>query len=106
MHNFHGTFIRECVVTHVIDGKTLRVLLNPDTGQQRSATGNGWENSLVVGSEPAPRSVHADELDVRRDEPSTWEKVDVRLIYVDTEVRFRRMTRVRVTRWTVDETRR
>jgi len=88
MHNFHGTFIRDCVVTHVIDGKTLRVLLNPDSGQQRSASGNGWENSLVVGSAPASRALNPDELDAQQNELSTWEKVDVRLVYVDTEVRF------------------
>lgn len=85
MHTLHGTFIRECIVTHVIDGKTLRVLLNPDTGQQRSASGNGWESSLVVGSEPVPRALNADQLEATQDDPSTWERVDVRLIYVDTE---------------------
>ena len=62
MHSFHGTFIRNCIVTHVIDGKTIRVLLNPDGGQQRSSTGDGWEDSLVVGSEPTSR-IPSDELD-------------------------------------------
>ena len=84
MHSFHGTFIRNCIVTHVIDGKTIRVLLNPDGGQQRSSTGDGWEDSLVVGSEPTSR-VPSDELDASSVDPTTWEKVDVRLIYVDTE---------------------
>ena len=84
MHSFHGTFIRNCIVTHVIDGKTIRVLLNPDGGQQRSSTGDGWEDSLVVGSEPTSR-IPSDELDASSVDPTTWEKVDVRLIYVDTE---------------------
>ena len=84
MHSFHGTFIRNCIVTHVIDGKTICVLLNPDGGQQRSSTGDGWEDSLVVGSEPTSR-IPSDELDASSVDPTTWEKVDVRLIYVDTE---------------------
>jgi len=84
MHTFHGSFIRQCVVTHVIDGKTIRVLLNPDGGQQRTASGDGWADSLVLGSTPGQRQP-SEEFDASPLAPMTWEKVDVRLIYVDTE---------------------
>jgi endonuclease YncB( thermonuclease family) len=84
MHTFHGSFIRQCVVTHVIDGKTIRVLLNPDGGQQRTASGDGWADSLVLGSTPGQRQP-SEEFDASPLDPMTWEKVDVRLIYVDTE---------------------
>ena len=84
MHTFHGSFIRKCIVTHVIDGKTIRVLLNPEGGQQRTQSGEGWMDSLVVGSAPGS-SLPPEELDASSLDPKTWEKVDVRLIYVDTE---------------------
>lgn len=84
MHTFHGSFIRKCIVTHVIDGKTIRVLLNPDGGQQRTASGDGWADSLVLGSTPGQRQP-SEEFDASPLDPMTWEKVDVRLIYVDTE---------------------
>ena len=84
MHTFHGSFIRKCIVTHVIDGKTIRALLNPEGGQQRTQSGEGWMDSLVVGSAPGS-SLPPEELDASSLDPKTWEKVDVRLIYVDTE---------------------
>ena len=84
MHTFHGSFIRKCIVTHVIDGKTIRVLLNPEGGQQRTQSGlrlDGLSRRGFSYREPLP----SEELDASPLDPKTWEKVDVRLIYVDTE---------------------
>lgn len=84
MHTLHGTIIKGCVVTHVIDGKTLRVRLNPDGGLQRTASGDGWKSSLVVPSAPGVKTP-PEETDADVNDPETWECCDVRLIHVDCE---------------------
>jgi len=52
MHTFHGPHIRGCLVTKVVDGRTLKVKLNPSGGQVRSATPRSYASRLAGNSFP------------------------------------------------------
>jgi len=82
MHTFHGPFIRQCLVTKVCDGKTLKVKLNPSGGQVRSRTREGWEDATVTKKFPVPLTV---ERELEAESTADWEEVTLRLAFVDTE---------------------
>ena len=82
MHTFHGPHIRGCLVTKIVDGRTLKVKLNPSGGQVRSATRDGWDDATVSEKFPVPMPVEQ-ELDA--DSTAEWEEVTVRLVFVDAE---------------------
>lgn len=70
---YRGAIVRDCLVKNVVDGKTLKVLLNP----------LGWCPRPAGGWAARPTSVAAQ---FSGDEPEEeWEEVTVRLMCVDTE---------------------
>ena len=70
---FRGAIVRDCVLKSVVDGKTLKVLLNPLGWCPRPH--GGWA-ARPTSSGPAHQSTDPEE---------TWEEVTVRLMCVDTE---------------------
>lgn len=72
LNRYRGCIIRDCQIVNVIDGKTLRVKLNP-TGWSPKPTG-GW---LATPTSFTTTTAFPDEND--------WEEVDIRLMCVDTE---------------------
>ena len=70
---FRGAIVRSCVLKTVVDGKTLKVLLNP----------LGWTPKPHGGWRAAPTSVGAGHSFADKEE--SWEEVTVRLMCVDTE---------------------
>jgi|TARA_B110000977_G_scaffold44452_1_gene60355 endonuclease YncB( thermonuclease family) len=70
---FRGAIVRNCVLKNVVDGKTLKVLLNP----------LGWTPRPHGGWRSAPTSLGSDHQ--YNDAEASWEEVTVRLMCVDTE---------------------
>ena len=70
---FRGAIVRNCVLKCVVDGKTLKVLLNP----------LGWTPRPHGGWRSAPTSLGPEHQ--YNDVESSWEEIDVRLMCVDTE---------------------